>query len=78
MLIPITIASVNGLYLPLLFAIATGIPVIIFAWVLAYTISNVGVLYNNVKRFELWFRRVVAIVFICVGLLYIYKYFFYV
>jgi cytochrome c-type biogenesis protein len=71
MLIPMTVASVSGLYLPLLFAIATGIPVIIFAWVLAYTLSGIGGVYNKVKVFELWFRRVIAVLFIIVGIYYI-------
>ncbi len=71
MLIPMTVASADGLYLPLIFAIATGIPVIIFAWVLAYAVSNVGKMYNRIKTFELWFRRVVAVLFIGVGIWYI-------
>jgi len=70
MLIPITITSASGLYLPVLFAIATGLPVIVFAWLLAYAVGNVGQLYNHIKMFELWFRRVVAVVFIIVGLYY--------
>jgi cytochrome c-type biogenesis protein len=71
MLVPLTITSASGLYLPVIFAIATGIPVIIFAWVLAYTISGIGGLYNKIKVFELWFRRVIAVVFIIVGIYYI-------
>jgi len=71
MLIPITVASVSGLYLPILFAIATGLPVIIFAWLLAYAVGNVGKLYNRIKIFELWFRRVVSVIFIIVGIYYI-------
>jgi threonine/homoserine/homoserine lactone efflux protein len=71
MLIPITVASASGLYLPVLFAIATGLPVIIFAWLLAYAVGNVGKLYNQIKIFELWFRRVVAVLFIVVGIYYI-------
>jgi cytochrome c-type biogenesis protein len=71
MLIPITIASAGGLYLPLVFAVATGLPVIIFAWLLAYAVGNVGALYNRIKVFELWFRRVVATLFILVGIYYI-------
>jgi cytochrome c-type biogenesis protein len=71
MLVPLTIKSASGLYLPIIFAIATGIPVIIFAWVLAYTISGIGGLYNKIKVFELWFRRVIAVVFIIVGIYYI-------
>ena len=71
MLVPLTLSSASGLYLPVIFAIATGIPVIIFAWVLAYTVSGLGGLYNRIKIFELWFRRVIAAVFIIVGLYYI-------
>jgi threonine/homoserine/homoserine lactone efflux protein len=71
MLIPVTIASASGLYLPVVFAIATGLPVIIFAWLLAYAVGNVGKLYDRIKLFELWFRRVVAVVFILVGIYYI-------
>lgn len=71
MLIPMTIASANGLYLPVIFAIATGLPVIIFAWLLAYAVGNVGLLYNRLRIFELWFRRIVAVLFIAVGVYYI-------
>ena len=68
MLIPMTIGSASGLFLPVIFAIATGIPVIIFAWLIAYTVSGVGRLYNNLKIFEIWFRRVVSVLFIGVGI----------
>ncbi len=71
MLIPMSVASPDGLYLPMIFAIATGLPVIIFAWLLAYAVGNVGKLYDRIKVFELWFRRVVAILFILVGIYYI-------
>ena len=73
MLVPLTISSASGLYLPVIFAIATGIPVIIIAWVLAYTVSGIGGVYNKIKIFELWFRRVIPIVFIIVGLYYIFR-----
>ena len=76
MLIPITIASASGLYLPIIFAVATGLPVIIFAWLLAYAVGNVGKLYNRIKVFELWFRRVVAVLFIAVGVYYIIIFYF--
>jgi cytochrome c-type biogenesis protein len=71
MLIPMTVASPAGLYLPAIFAIATGIPVIIFAWLIAFAIGNVGKMYSRLKVFELWFRRVVAVLFIGVGIWYI-------
>jgi len=71
MLIPMTVASASGLYLPIVFAMATGIPVIIFSWILAYTISGIGGVYNKVRTFEIWFRRVIAVLFILVGIYYI-------
>jgi len=70
MLIPMTISSASGLYLPIIFAIATGLPVILFAWVIAYTVSEIGNLYNKIKTFELWFRRIIAVLFLVVGIYY--------
>jgi len=70
MLIPMTVASAQGLYLPVVFAIATGLPVILFAWMIAYAVGSVGTIYNKIKVFELWFRRVVAVLFIGVGIYY--------
>jgi len=71
MLIPMTISSASGLYLPIVFALATGIPVIIFAWLIAFSVGSIGGVYNKLKTFEIWFRRVVALVFIGVGIYYI-------
>jgi len=71
MLMPMTISSASGLYLPVIFAIATGIPVIIFAWVIAFSVGSIGHIYNKLKTFELWFRRIIASLFIIVGIYYI-------
>jgi cytochrome c biogenesis protein CcdA len=70
LLIPMTIGSASGLYLPLIFALATGIPVIIIAWLLAYSLNSVGGFYAKLKNFEQWFRRIVAVLFIAVGIYY--------
>jgi len=69
-LIPMSVTATSGYFLPLVFALATGLPVVIFAWVLAYSVSSVGTFYNRIKIFEKWFRKIVAIVFILVGLYY--------
>ena len=70
MLIPLMVSS-SGLHLPVVFAIATGIPVIIFAWLIAYTISGMGILYKRIKAFEFWFKKVVAVIFMGIGIYYI-------
>jgi sulfite exporter TauE/SafE len=68
MLIPMTVSSATGLFLPISFAIATGIPVIIFAWLIAFSVGSIGNLYNKIKVFETWFRKVIAVVFIGIGI----------
>ena len=70
-LIPMSVVSVSGLFLPVIFAIATALPVVLFAWLLAYSIKSMGVFYNRITTFEYWFRRIVAILFIGVGVYYI-------
>lgn len=72
MLIPLTLSGSSGLLLPVLFAIATGIPVIIFSWLLAYAVSSVGKTYNKIKIFEKWFRKIIGILFIIIGIYYIF------
>lgn len=72
MLIPMTITNASGLYLPAVFALATGIPVIIFAWLIAFSFGSLGLVYNRIKTFEKWFRKIIATVFILIGAYYIF------
>lgn len=76
MLIPMTVSSASGLFLPVIFALATGIPVIIFAWIIAFSVGSLGATYNKLKQFELWFRRIIAALFIVVGIYYVVVMFF--
>lgn len=71
MLIPMTIASADGLYLPIVFAIGTGLPVILFTYLLAFTAGKVGVFYNRIMKIEKVMRTVAAVVFILTGLYYV-------
>jgi len=70
-LIPMTIASTDGLYLPVIFAFGTGLPVILFTYLLAFTAGKVGAFYNKITRIEKVMRKVAGIVFILTGLYYI-------
>ncbi|MBN1446331.1 MAG: sulfite exporter TauE/SafE family protein [Bacteroidetes bacterium] len=76
MLMPMIVASADGLYLPAVFAVATGLPVIIAAWLLAFTVSGIGSFYNRIKTFEKWFRRIVGVLFILTGIYLIWQVFF--
>lgn len=75
MLIPLTIASSSGLYLPLVFAAATGLPVIIIAYLVAFSVSSIGNFYQKIQIFQNRFNQVVAIIFISVGLYYVYLFY---
>ncbi len=70
MLIPMSAVESEGYLLPVVFALATGLPVMIAAWILAYSVAGLGRFYNKVQTFQKWFSRIVAIVFILVGVYY--------
>lgn len=71
MLIPMTIASADGLFLPIVFAFGTGLPVILFTYLLAFTAGKVGVFYNRITKVEKVMRTVAGAVFILTGLYYV-------
>ena len=50
MLIPMTISSASGLYLPIVFAIGTGLPVILFTYLLAFAAHRVGGVFNKITK----------------------------
>lgn len=70
MLIPMSATASGGYLLPAVFAVATALPVIIVAWMLAYSVGEVGKVYNSIKVFQKWFSLVVALLFIAVGIYY--------
>lgn len=70
MLMPLSAAETGGYLLPVIYAIATGLPVILVAWILAYSVAGPGKFYNRMQIFEKWFRKIVAILFIAVGIYY--------
>jgi len=71
MLIPMTLSADAGLALPVLFSIGTGLPVILFAFVIAYSMSRLGAYFSAVQRIETVMRKVAGAMFILTGLYYI-------
>ncbi len=70
-LIPMTIASAKGLYLPVVFAFGTGLPVIIFTYLLAFAAGNIGTFYSRITKIEKVMRKVAGVVFIIAGFYYV-------
>ena len=72
MLIPMSATEPGGYLLPVVYAVATGLPVVLVAWILAYSVAGIGKFYNRIQIFQKWFNRVVAALFIAVGIYYEY------
>jgi cytochrome c biogenesis protein CcdA len=71
MLIPMTISSIDGLYLPIIFAFGTGLPVLLFTYLLAFTANSIGPFYTRITKIEKEMRTIAGIVFILTGIYYI-------
>lgn len=71
MLIPMAAAETGGYLLPALFALATGIPVVAAAWLLAFGAAGIGRFYNRMQSIRKWLNRVVALLFIATGIYYL-------
>lgn len=71
MLMPMVLSQPSGLLLLPDFAVATGLPVILLAYLLAFSVGGIGKFYNSVKNFEIWLRRIVAVLFIVTGIYFV-------
>ena len=74
MLIPLAINAGDGIIIPAVFAIATGLPVIILSIILVYSFSKLGAILNKIQTFEKWIRKIVAIIFMLIGIYYTLSY----
>lgn len=75
MLIPMTLSADAGLALPVVFSFGTGLPVILFAFVIAFSMEKLGMYFKAITKVEKVMRFVVGLVFILTGLYYINIYF---
>lgn len=75
MLIPMTLSADAGLALPVVFSFGTGLPVILFAFVIAFSMEKLGMYFKAITKVEKVMRFVAGLVFILTGLYYINIYF---
>lgn len=73
MLIPLALKYSDAFLIPSIFSFATGLPVIIFAFILTFSISKIGKIMGKVQTFEKYARYVIAAVFVVVGIYYTWK-----
>lgn len=70
MLMPLSAAETGGYLLPFVYAIATGLPVFIVAWILAYSVAGLGKFYHRMQAFQKVMNIIIALLFIAVGIYY--------
>ena len=71
-LIPLALRTGDALIIPSVFAFATGLPVIIVSSILVSGVSKLSNILNKVQIFNKWMRRIVGIIFILIGIYYIF------
>ena len=68
MLIPMSATATLGYLLPAVFAFATALPVLIVAWLLAFSMQKVGKFYGRMKDIERLTTVIVGVLFVLIGL----------
>lgn len=53
--------------MPVVFGLGTGLPIMILAWLISYSVVNTEVLTKKVQSFEKWFRYACAVLFLGFG-----------
>jgi len=71
MLIPLAIGAGDPVIIPAVFAIATGLPVIMISYMLVHGVGKCNAIFQKIGSADILIRRVVAAVFIVVGIYYV-------
>jgi len=69
-LLPLALKHESSVMLPLVYGVGTSLPVVIFAFLLAFGSAYVGIVFKRLTQIEVWIRLLAGAVFIIVGLYY--------
>ena len=75
-LLPLAMQEGSRFLLPASYGLATGFPVLVFAFLLALGANKVGQVYNKIVSFERWARKITGVIFIVIGIYYCLVYYF--
>lgn len=70
MLIPLSATTPAGYLLPAVFAIATALPVLAVAWILAFSVQQMGRFYGRMRMVQRWMNLLVGVLFVVIGVYY--------
>ena len=69
-LIPLSVKNSSQLILPLIYGAGTALPVIVFAFLIAFGGEMLGKAFDRLTQIESWIRRMAGVIFILVGIYY--------
>lgn len=69
-LVPLSVEHGSRFALPLVYGVATGVPVLVLAVLIALGSGALGAALDKLSTFEWWARRITGVVFILVGIYY--------
>ena len=70
MLIPMSATAAAGYLLPILFAVATALPVLAVAWILAFSVKHIGSFYGKMQTVQKWLNGIAGFLFVGMGIYY--------
>jgi cytochrome c biogenesis protein CcdA len=69
-LVPLAVKAKSGIGLPLIYGIGTGLPVLLFAFLVAAGTEFINNLHYRITRIEFYTKKLTGIIFILVGIYY--------
>jgi cytochrome c biogenesis protein CcdA len=70
-LLPLALNNGSTVLFPAVYGIGTGLPVIVFAIVIAFGVKNISGLFQKVTTMEYWTRKLTGVIFILIGIYYV-------
>lgn len=69
-LVPLAVREGSIVIFPLVYGLGTALPVILFAFLLAFAAKSVSKVFTGLTHIEVWVRKITGTVFIIVGIYY--------
>lgn len=69
-LLPLALKEQSPLLLPLLYGVGSSLPVVVFAFIMAFSSNYLGKIFSRLSQIELWVRRLAGTAFILIGIYY--------
>jgi cytochrome c biogenesis protein CcdA len=67
-LVPLAIRESSVVLVPAVYGVGTALPVVIFAFIVAFSAHSLGMIFDRITVVEKWARRITGSVFVVVGI----------